>query len=448
MSQANYIELNLDSSHVYSFSIDEFSGDTSFYESSEAFSYDGNDTLIQNRLDSSRCTFSYTANTKVTFTEELDTYGNWIPNYIKTNTYVNGYLVLAYKESYSNGSYTPSSQDIYILDSVGQILVRESNFWYDSAWVAIRKYEIEYTPSGNYASAAHYMNLFGDSLVFQGYGEYKYDVNDQLQLITEFTDTTASKIKKLTHQIYGDDDLVDSVLTCSMDSNGVCINSYLTRYVYGVDDKQDSVLRCSFDTSGACIYTTLISYNDDDTAVHIESNYAFVDGAWVKDRIQLTYKGPGIYSDEPDSVIIINYDEENPEGVLYSKETMAYTDLGGGLVYSLAVRWTYNGYNTSLTKTETQKWYHVFGTIGIVEVNPAHDLGILFPNPTQGFITIDLNDISSGGVSVADIHGRLVKTFEYKNRRILRLNIEGNLGVYFVVLTSNGQRKSFKVIKE
>ena len=97
VSHASYIELNLDSTHSYSFGIDELSGDTSFYERYEGFSYNSNDSLIQNRLDSSRCTFSYTANTKTTFTEELDSNGNWVPVYLKTDTNENGYLVLNYK---------------------------------------------------------------------------------------------------------------------------------------------------------------------------------------------------------------------------------------------------------------------------------------------------------------------------------------------------------------
>ena len=308
---------------------------------------------------------------------------------------------------------------------------------------------IEYTPTGKYASAEYYMNWSGDSLTFRGYGVYDYDVDDRLQLVTEYTDTTASEIERLTHYMYGDDDLVDSVLICDMDSNGACTNSYLTRYVYGVDDRQDSVLRCTFDTNGVCIYTTLTSYIDDDPAVHIESSHALVEGAWVKDRSILTYKGPGIYSDEADSVIIINYDEDNPGGVLSSKETMAYTDLGGGMVYSIGERWSYYGYKTSLTKTETKKWYHVFGTVGIEEVKPVHDLGSLFPNPTQGLATIDLHDDNSSGiVSVLDSYGRIIKSFEFKNQRMLRFNIEGEPGAYFVVLNSNGQRKSFKVIKE
>jgi hypothetical protein len=63
-----------------------------------------------------------------------------------------------------------------------------------------------------------------------------------------------------------------------------------------------------------------------------------------------------------------------------------------------------------------------------------------FPNPTQGDLTIQFNEISSGNLAIIDLKGTSIISNNFNNRSEIHLNLSGlGAGIYFLkIKTSKG----------
>ena len=102
-----------------------------------------------------------------------------------------------------------------------------------------------------------------------------------------------------------------------------------------------------------------------------------------------------------------------------------------------------NGCSASSTKT-----IEVTSCVGINE-HDAADFMTLYPNPTQGKITLH-SSVHIKSVSVLDYTGKLMKQYEYAAVQDTEIDLSGLAGgMYtFVVSTVNGNSKTIKIIKE
>lgn len=77
--------------------------------------------------------------------------------------------------------------------------------------------------------------------------------------------------------------------------------------------------------------------------------------------------------------------------------------------------------------------------VGIAEIDLAASLK-LYPNPTQGGVTIDLGHTLSGVVQVTNILGQDVMQLPFKDQKQLQFDLDVRTGVYFVtVQTTHGK---------
>lgn len=89
--------------------------------------------------------------------------------------------------------------------------------------------------------------------------------------------------------------------------------------------------------------------------------------------------------------------------------------------------------------------------VEISSVNEIKDINIsVFPNPTEGKITIVLNKYYSFlNIEVRNVLGELVFSSSYKDKKQLNIELTGNVGIYFVQINfSDGETKIFKALKK
>ena len=86
-------------------------------------------------------------------------------------------------------------------------------------------------------------------------------------------------------------------------------------------------------------------------------------------------------------------------------------------------------------------------TVGIIENNFGHDF-ILYPNPTNGEITIELGE-TYGLITakVSGIAGQTIQRKTYQNTNKLNFFIDAAPGIYFIELTQNNKKLRAKIIK-
>jgi photosystem II stability/assembly factor-like uncharacterized protein len=102
---------------------------------------------------------------------------------------------------------------------------------------------------------------------------------------------------------------------------------------------------------------------------------------------------------------------------------------------------------TEYGETEDYTVIIVEEALGLIEnefpLNP-----IMYPNPTDGNISVDLRDnYSNVIVEITDILGRKIKTNSYDQGQHFNLNINEEAGVYFLTVIAENKKVVFRLIK-
>ena len=72
----------------------------------------------------------------------------------------------------------------------------------------------------------------------------------------------------------------------------------------------------------------------------------------------------------------------------------------------------------------------------------------LYPNPTTGFINIDLGKVIIKTVQLSGVDGRIIFKDASINSSKYRFNIDGNSGLYVVEITTQNTKENFQIIKK
>lgn len=77
------------------------------------------------------------------------------------------------------------------------------------------------------------------------------------------------------------------------------------------------------------------------------------------------------------------------------------------------------------------------------------DASLIYPNPTEGNITLDLGTYyPSAEIAIADIRGRLIESKSHTDARIVDVFIQGPAGVYLLEVNAGDMRAVVRVVKE
>ena len=86
-------------------------------------------------------------------------------------------------------------------------------------------------------------------------------------------------------------------------------------------------------------------------------------------------------------------------------------------------------------------------TVGIVENTFENNINV-YPNPTDGHVTIDMGkSLSEVTVSITDVSGKLLKQSTYKNTQMLELNLNVQTGIYLITINSDNKRATIRLVK-
>ncbi|BDS13173.1 T9SS type A sorting domain-containing protein [Aureispira anguillae] len=86
-------------------------------------------------------------------------------------------------------------------------------------------------------------------------------------------------------------------------------------------------------------------------------------------------------------------------------------------------------------------------SVGIEKINPLFDEVLIYPNPTNGFVTIDLGSLTDVTLSVFGVSGQLIYQKERIHEAIYKMRLDEPAGVYFIELSTQGKRMQYKLIK-
>jgi hypothetical protein len=86
-------------------------------------------------------------------------------------------------------------------------------------------------------------------------------------------------------------------------------------------------------------------------------------------------------------------------------------------------------------------------TVGLSE-NPLFNGVSLYPNPTNGNVTVDLGSLNSASLKVTGMNGQVVYEKENIEAVSHQFNLNESAGVYFVEISSNGESRVLKLVKK
>ena len=99
-------------------------------------------------------------------------------------------------------------------------------------------------------------------------------------------------------------------------------------------------------------------------------------------------------------------------------------------------------------ETEDYSVIIVESSLGIIE-NSFTDLPIIYPNPTDGNIFIDLqNSYKNVTIQLFDILGRNIMSKFFNQGKIFNFNIDQPTGVYFLSIVSDNKEVVFRLLKK
>jgi hypothetical protein len=125
--------------------------------------------------------------------------------------------------------------------------------------------------------------------------------------------------------------------------------------------------------------------------------------------------------------------------------------IDGATMQSYTVTET-GSYAVVITKNncvDTSGIYSISITTDVLDISFGSDISV-YPNPTRGDITVDMGAVyETIYLRLYSISGKLVSLKEYRSRRKIDLQIDGDKGAYFLNISSDkGEQARIKVMKK
>jgi len=180
--------------------------------------------------------------------------------------------------------------------------------------------------------------------------------------------------------------------------------------------------------------------------VNTDGNYTVYAKAWIDWNQNLNFDDP---NEEYDLGFATNT-TDGPTDLSPLTITIPQNALNGSTTMRVSAK--YNGYPTPCETNfdgEVED-YEIFvnNILGVIsntlETNP-----IIYPNPTQGNFSIDLGaNYPTMKLTVIDLNGKTIKTYNYSNSELINLNLNIVPGVYIINLESEDKKAVIRLLKK
>ena len=86
--------------------------------------------------------------------------------------------------------------------------------------------------------------------------------------------------------------------------------------------------------------------------------------------------------------------------------------------------------------------------LGIFENDFGNNF-LLYPNPTNGYFSIDLKDTyQMVSITITDLNGKLIQSKQFENSQLLNLKLEEPAGIYLLTIESGQNNSIIRLVKE
>ncbi len=105
--------------------------------------------------------------------------------------------------------------------------------------------------------------------------------------------------------------------------------------------------------------------------------------------------------------------------------------------------------------TTSNTW--ISPSIGIFYYSPQEIIGFeeqnelatnVFPNPSTGFINVNLSALNDASVTVFDINGQVVSTDTHISESNYQIYLNQPAGLYFIEISAEGKKQRYKLLKQ
>ena len=218
---------------------------------------------------------------------------------------------------------------------------------------------------------------------------------------------------------------IDSTIVIPVAINSLHTSSTITEVVCDTYTAPDGQV---YTTSG--IKTAVIpNAAGCDSTITINLTINMVDNAVTQNGITLTANATADFYQWLDC--------NNGNAIISGETSQSFTATENG---SYAVKVTQNNC------TDTSACYSVT-TVGILENTFSNDI-IVYPNPTDGILKIDLGvTLSEFIVSLNDVNGKLISQTTHKNTKMFELNLNVQPGIYLLTINSENKKATIRLIK-
>ena len=183
-------------------------------------------------------------------------------------------------------------------------------------------------------------------------------------------------------------------------------------------------------TSSGTYYDTLSNVSGCDSVVTLNLTIITVDASVNQNGI--------ILSANTNGAVYQWLDCDNNYAEITGETNQSFTPLSNGN-YALEV--------TQNNCADTSSCYAIT-LIGVLENNFNNEI-LLFPNPTNGNITIDLGQTYSEiDFIITDVNGKVVQSTVSNDTRLVNMKLNVSTGIYFVTIKSDNRQAIIRVIKE
>lgn len=86
-------------------------------------------------------------------------------------------------------------------------------------------------------------------------------------------------------------------------------------------------------------------------------------------------------------------------------------------------------------------------SIAVLKINPFFNSVSVYPNPSKGFINIDLGKLEEATVRLLDVNGRVLYQKQSIRNAMHQVKLDLVSGIYFVEIYSEGKRQYYKLIR-
>lgn len=409
----NIIPLKIDSSYTYEWGIVPVVDtlgmgiDTFTSESIVAYSYDTYDSLIQVRRPITRLNWEYLVDT--TYIDfELLINGTWFPQSKAIISYANGKATAQLSQIYLNDSWTNNTLFLYTRNAAQQLTQELQQSWTNNTWRNYSKTETAYYPNGLKSEQKVYNFGTNNQWNYSTGRFYEYDLNNNLTQVQYVNPSATGYYTIQINQIYGTDNLIDTILKCIYETptDIICDPTDMTTYTYFMDRTEQKTFHYAFNT-------------------------------WILNEKTVSYDGPGVYSNRPDSIYYYRQESLGQSYFLTGKRYLQYQELTNDSIYFREEKYTYFGEPIGWARTLlNEEWYHLKTVAVNTPTETAQNVHTA-PNPCRPGTPLNISAGNADEILVFDKLGRLVASQRTTDSNVIQAPMKQ--GVYTLVLMKNGK---------